>query len=214
MAHDHPHDHDDGHDHEHSELGEMDLRVRALETVLAAQGVIDPAALDALIDTYQTKIGPRNGARVVARAWSDPAFRDWLLADATAAIASLGYTGRQGEHMVAVENTPAQHHMVVCTLCSCYPWPVLGLPPTWYKSAPYRSRAVKDPRGVLADFGVTLPVTTAIRVWDSTAEVRYLVIPQRPAGSENLSEEELAVLVTRDSMIGTGLALPPGQAAR
>ena len=214
MAHDHPHDHDDGHDHEHSELGEMDLRVRALETVLAAQGVIDPAALDALIDTYQTKIGPRNGARVVARAWSDPAFRDWLLADATAAIASLGYTGRQGEHMVAVENTPAQHHMVVCTLCSCYPWPVLGLPPTWYKSAPYRSRAVKDPRGVLADFGVTLPETTAIRVWDSTAEVRYLVIPQRPAGSENLSEEELAVLVTRDSMIGTGLALPPGQAAR
>ena len=214
MAHDHPHDHDDGHDHEHSELGEMDLRVRALETVLAAQGVIDPAALDALIDTYQTKIGPRNGARVVARAWSDPAFRDWLLADATAAIASLGYTGRQGEHMVAVENTPAQHHMVVCTLCSCYPWPVLGLPPTWYKSAPYRSRAVKDPRGVLADFGVTLPETTAIRVWDSTAEVRYLVIPQRPAGSENLSEEELAALVTRDSMIGTGLALPPGQAAR
>ena len=214
MAHDHPHDHDDGHDHEHSELGEMDLRVRALETVLAAQGVIDPVALDALIDTYQTKIGPRNGARVVARAWTDPAFRDWLLADATAAIASLGYTGRQGEHMVAVENTPAQHHMVVCTLCSCYPWPVLGLPPTWYKSAPYRSRAVKDPRGVLADFGVTLPVTTAIRVWDSTAEVRYLVIPQRPAGSENLSEEELAVLVTRDSMIGTGLALPPGQAAR
>ena len=214
MAHDHPHDHDDGHDHEHSELGEMDLRVRALETVLAAQGVIDPVALDALIDTYQTKIGPRNGARVVARAWSDPAFRDWLLADATAAIASLGYTGRQGEHMVAVENTPAQHHMVVCTLCSCYPWPVLGLPPTWYKSAPYRSRAVKDPRGVLADFGVTLPETTAIRVWDSTAEVRYLVIPQRPAGSENLSEEELAVLVTRDSMIGTGLALPPGQAAR
>lgn len=214
MAHDHPHDHDDGHDHEHSELGEMDLRVRALETVLAAQGVIDPAALDALIDTYQTKIGPRNGARVVARAWSDPAFRDWLLADATAAIASLGYTGRQGEHMVAVENTPAQHHMVVCTLCSCYPWPVLGLPPSWYKSAPYRSRAVKDPRGVLADFGVTLPETTAIRVWDSTAEVRYLVIPQRPAGSESLSEEELAVLVTRDSMIGTGLALPPGQAAR
>ena len=203
-----------GHDHDHSELGEMDLRVRALETVLAAKGIVDPAALDALIDTYQTKIGPRNGARVVARAWSDPAFRDWLLADATAAIASLGYTGRQGEHMVAVENTPAQHHMVVCTLCSCYPWPVLGLPPSWYKSAPYRSRAVKDPRGVLADFGVTLPETTAIRVWDSTAEVRYLVIPQRPAGSESLSEEELAVLVTRDSMIGTGLALPPGQAAR
>ncbi|HRI18761.1 MAG TPA: nitrile hydratase subunit alpha [Burkholderiaceae bacterium] len=208
------HEHHHHHDHDHSELGEMDLRVRALETVLAAQGVIDPAALDALIDTYQTKIGPKNGARVVARAWTDPAFRDWLRRDATAAIASLGYTGRQGEHMVAVENTPEQHHMVVCTLCSCYPWPVLGLPPTWYKSAPYRSRAVKDPRGVLADFGVTLPETTAIRVWDSTAEVRYLVIPQRPAGSEGLSEDELAALVTRDSMIGTGLALAPGQSAR
>ena len=206
------HDHD--HDHDHSELGEMDLRVRALETVLAARGVIDPAALDELIDTYQTKIGPRNGARVVARAWTDPAFRDWLLRDATAAIGSLGYGGRQGEHMVAVENTPTQHHMVVCTLCSCYPWPVLGLPPTWYKSAPYRSRAVKDPRGVLADFGVTLPETTAIRVWDSTAEVRYLVIPQRPEGSDGLSEDELAALVTRDSMIGTGLALAPGHRAR
>ena len=204
--------HDHGHDH--SELGEMDLRVRALETVLAAKGVIDPAALDELIDTYQTRIGPRNGARVVARAWTDPAFRDWLLRDATAAIGSLGYGGRQGEHMVAVENTPAQHHMVVCTLCSCYPWPVLGLPPTWYKSAPYRSRAVKDPRGVLADFGVALPETTAIRVWDSTAEVRYLVVPQRPPGSDGLSEDELAALVTRDSMIGTGLALAPGQRAR
>ena len=202
------------HDHDHSELGEMDLRVRALETVLAARGVIDPAALDELIDTYQTRIGPRNGARVVARAWTDPAFRDWLLRDATAAIGSLGYGGRQGEHMVAVENTPAQHHMVVCTLCSCYPWPVLGLPPTWYKSAAYRSRAVRDPRGVLADFGVALPETTAIRVWDSTAEVRYLVIPQRPEGSEGLSEDELAALVTRDSMIGTGLALAPGQRAR
>ena len=207
-------DHDADHDHAHSELGEMELRVRALETVLAGKGIIDPAAFDVLIDTYQTRIGPRNGARVVARAWSDPAFRDWLLRDATAAIASLGYSGRQGEHMVALENTPAQHHMVVCTLCSCYPWPVLGLPPTWYKSAPYRSRAVKDPRGVLADFGVTLPETTAIRVWDSTAEVRYLIVPQRPAGSEGLSEDELAALVTRDSMIGTGLALEPGEAAR
>ena len=203
-----------GHDNDHSELGEMDLRVRALETVLAAKGIVDPAALDALIDTYQTKIGPRNGARVVARAWTDPAFRDWLLRDATAAIASLGYSGRQGEHMVAVENTPAEHNMVVCTLCSCYPWPVLGLPPTWYKSAPYRSRAVRDPRGVLADFGVALPESTAIRVWDSTAEVRYLVIPQRPPGSEDLSEDDLAALVTRDSMIGTGLALEPGRGAQ
>lgn len=208
MAHDH-HDHD----HDHSELGEMDLRVRALETVLAQKGYIDPAALDVLIDTYQTKIGPRNGARVVARAWADPAFADWLKRDATAAIASLGYTGRQGEHMVALFDTPDEHHMVVCTLCSCYPWPVLGLPPTWYKSAPYRSRAVKDPRGVLADFGVTLPEATRIRVWDSTAEVRYLVIPMRPAGTEGLNEEQLAALVTRDSMIGTGLPHAPAEAA-
>ena len=202
------------HDHDHSELGEMELRVRALETVLAARGIVDPAALDALIDTYQTKIGPRNGARVVARAWSDPVFHDWLLRDATAAIASLGYGGRQGEHMVAVENTAEEHNLVVCTLCSCYPWPVLGLPPTWYKSAPYRSRAVRDPRGVLADFGVELPAGTSIRVWDSTAEVRYLVVPQRPAGSEALSEDDLAALVTRDSMIGTGLALEPGRATQ
>lgn len=214
--HDHPHDHghEHGHGHEHhdepSELGAMELRVRALESLLTAKGYIDPAALDALIDTYQTRIGPRNGARVVARAWVDTAYREWLLRDATAAIASLGYGGRQGEHMVAVENTPAQHHLVVCTLCSCYPWPVLGLPPTWYKSAPYRSRAVADPRGVLADFGVTLPATTAIRVWDSTAEVRYLVVPQRPAGSDHLGEDALAALVSRDSMIGTGLARPPG----
>ena len=213
MSHDHDHDHDDQHHDDHSELGEMDLRVRALETVLTQKGYIDPAALDVLIDTYQTKIGPRNGARVVARAWADPAYLAWLQHDATAAIASLGYTGRQGEHMVAVVNTPQQHNMVVCTLCSCYPWPVLGLPPTWYKSAPYRARAVKDPRGVLADFGVTLPVATAIQVWDSTAEVRYLVIPQRPAGSDGLSEAELADLVTRDSMIGTGLARAPGAAA-
>jgi nitrile hydratase len=201
MAHDH--------DHDHSELSETDLRVRALETVLTQKGYVDPAALDVLIDTYQSKVGPRNGARVVARAWTDPAFRDWLLKDATAAIASLGYAGRQGEHMVAVANTDTQHHMVVCTLCSCYPWPVLGLPPTWYKSAPYRSRAVKDPRGVLAEFGVKLPATSSIRVWDSTAEVRYLVIPQRPAGTDGWSEEALADLVTRDSMIGTGLAQRP-----
>jgi len=201
MSHDHEHD--------HSELGEMELRVRALETVLAQKGYIDPAALDVLIETYQTKIGPRNGARVVAKAWADATFRDWLLRDATAAIASLGYSGRQGEHMIALENTPTQHNMVVCTLCSCYPWPVLGLPPTWYKSAPYRSGAVKDPRGVLAEFGVALPESAAIRVWDSTAEVRYLVIPQRPPDTDGLSEDELALLVTRDSMIGTGLALTP-----
>ncbi len=191
----------------------MDLRVRALETVLAAKGYVDPAALDALIDTYQTRIGPRNGARVVARAWADPAYREWLRQDASAAIAALGYTGRQGEHMVVVENTPDCHNLVVCTLCSCYPWPVLGLPPTWYKSAPYRSRAVRDPRGVLADFGVTLPAGTQFRVWDSTAEVRYLVLPQRPAGTEGWSEEALAELVTRDSMIGTGLPRSPGAPA-
>jgi nitrile hydratase subunit alpha len=202
------------HDHtESSEFGEMDLRVRSLQTLLTAKGYIDPAALDVLIDTYETRIGPRNGARVVARAWTDPVFRKWLLEDATAAIASLGYAGRQGENMVALENTDSRHNMVVCTLCSCYPWPVLGLPPTWYKSAPYRSRAVKDPRGVLAEFGVTLPDFTEIRVWDSTAEVRYLVIPRRPAGTENWSEEQLASLVTRDSMIGTGLPKTPGDRA-
>ena len=209
----HQHDHDHDHDHEHSELSEIDVRVRALETVLLAKGYIESATLDALIDTYQTKIGPRNGASVVARAWSDPEFRDWLLRDASAAIASLGYSGRQGEHMIAIENTDARHNMIVCTLCSCYPWPVLGLPPTWYKSAPYRSRVVKDPRGVLADFGVTLPDSTEIRVWDSTAEIRYLVIPQRPANTEHLSEAELSALVTRDSMIGTGLAQYHGSAS-
>lgn len=206
-GHGHAHDHD--HDGEHSDLDPMTLRVRALETVLTEKGYIDPAALDVLIDTYQTRIGPRNGARVVARAWSDPAYADWLARDATAAVAALGYSGRQGEHLQAVFNTPAEHHLVVCTLCSCYPWPVLGLPPTWYKSAPYRARAVQDPRGVLAEFGVTLPAGTAIRVWDSTAELRYLVIPQRPAGSVGLDEAQLAALVTRDSMIGTGLARSP-----
>jgi len=198
-----------GHDHDHGELDETELRVRALQTVLTEKGYIEPAALDAIVDTYQTRIGPRNGARVVARAWSDPGFMEWLLRDATAAIASLGYTGRQGEHMVAVANTDAVHNMVVCTLCSCYPWPVLGLPPVWYKSAPYRSRAVRDPRGVLAEFGVTLPPQRQVRVWDSTAEVRYLVVPRRPAGSEGLDEEALAGLVTRDSMIGTGLPKSP-----
>ena len=198
---------------ESSELGEMDLRVRSLQTLLTAKGYIDPAALDVLIETYETRIGPRNGARVVARAWTDAVFRKWLLQDATAAIASLGYAGRQGENMVALENTDSRHNIVVCTLCSCYPWPVLGLPPTWYKSAPYRARAVKDPRAVLAELGVTLPDSIEIRVWDSTAEVRYLVIPQRPAGTESWSEEQLASLVTRDSMIGTGLAKSPGDRA-
>ncbi len=207
------HEHHDHHDHGHSELDATELRVRALQTLLAEKGYIDPAALDAIVDTYQTRVGPRNGARVIARAWSDPAFRDWLMRDATAAVASLGYAGRQGEHLVAVPNTEEVHNMVVCTLCSCYPWPVLGLPPTWYKSAPYRSRAVRDPRGVLADFGVTLPAGRQVRVWDSTAEVRYLVLPQRPAGTEGWSEEQLAALVTRDSMIGTGLPLSPGAAA-
>jgi len=207
MAHDHGHDHEHG--PEHSHLGEMDLRVRALETLLVEKGYVDPAAVDRLIETYETQVGPHNGARVVARAWSDPAYADWLARDATAAIASLGYSGRQGEHMVALFNTPAVHYMVVCTLCSCYPWPVLGLPPVWYKSAPYRSRAVLDPRGVLAEFGVTLPESTRIVVRDSTAEVRYLVIPMRPAGTEGWSEERLATLVTRDAMIGTGLATAP-----
>jgi nitrile hydratase subunit alpha len=197
-----------GHDEDGSQ-GETERRVRALRTVLEQKGYVDPRALDVLIDTYETKIGPRNGARVVARAWVDAQFRKWLLRDATAAIASLGYTGRQGEHMVALENTASRHNLVVCTLCSCYPWPVLGLPPTWYKSAPYRARAVRDPRGVLADFGVRLPESTEIRVWDSTAEVRYLVIPQRPAGTGTLSEDELAACVTRDSMIGAGLAKAP-----
>ncbi|HXW73913.1 MAG TPA: nitrile hydratase subunit alpha [Steroidobacteraceae bacterium] len=208
MAHAPTHDHT-----ESSELGEMDLRVRSLQAVLTEKGYIDPAALDLLIETYETQIGPRNGARVVARAWTDPVFRRWLLQDATAAIASLGYSGRQGENMIAVENTASRHNMVVCTLCSCYPWPVLGLPPTWYKSAPYRARAVRDPRGVLAEFGVTLPESTEIRIWDSTAEVRYLVIPRRPAGTDNWNEEQLAALVSRDSMIGTGLAKTPGEPA-
>lgn len=184
--------------------------MRALETLLTRKGYVDPAALDAIIETYETRIGPHNGAAVVARAWTDAAFRQWLLHDATAAIASMGFGGRQGEHMVALENTPQEHHMVVCTLCSCYPWPILGLPPVWYKSAPYRARAVQDPRGVLRDFGVQLPADTRIRVWDSTAEVRYVVIPMRPAGTEGLDAAALAQLVTRDAMIGTGLARAPG----
>jgi len=205
--------HHEGEPHDHDvPLSETQVRVRALETILVAKGYVDPAALDALIDTYETRVGPRNGARVVARAWSDATYRQRLQEDATAAIASLGFSGRGGEHMVLVENTPSIHNMVVCTLCSCYPWPVLGLPPVWYKSAPYRARAVSDPRGVLREFGVELPDTTQIRVWDSTAEVRYLVLPMRPAGTQGWTEEKLATLVTRDSMIGTGLPLLPTQA--
>ncbi|OWJ65312.1 nitrile hydratase subunit alpha [Inquilinus limosus] len=210
-AHDH-HDHDHDHDHEGSALPEIALRVKALESILVEKGYVDRAALDVLIETYETRIGPRNGARVVAKAWADPAYRDRLRADASAAIAELGFIGRQGEHMVAVENTPDTHNLVVCTLCSCYPWPVLGLPPVWYKSAPYRSRAVIDPRGVLADFGVALPPETKIRVWDSTAETRYLVIPMRPAGTEGWDEDALAGLVSRDSMIGADVAHAPGDA--
>ncbi|MGM4981480.1 MULTISPECIES: nitrile hydratase subunit alpha [Rhizobium] len=204
------HDHDDHHHHDHdNSYSDMQARVKALETLLTEKGLIDPAAIDRIVETYETKIGPRNGAQVVARAWSDPAFADWLRRDATAAIASLGFTGRQGEHMRAVFNTPDTHNLVVCTLCSCYPWSVLGLPPVWYKAPAYRSRAVIDPRSVLAEFGLTLPQETKIRVWDSTAELRYLVIPQRPAGSERLDEAELADLVSRDAMIGTALARSP-----
>ena len=201
-----PHDHSQS-DDPHSLLpSDPALRVKALEPLLTRKGLVDPAALDEIIDTYENKIGPRNGARVVARAWSDPAFRTALLKDATAVVAELGYYGRQGEHMVAVENTDIQHNMVVCTLCSCYPWPLLGIPPGWYKSDAYRARVVREPRKVLADFGVTLPSETSVRVWDSTAEMRYLVIPQRPSGTDGWDEEALMNLVSRDSMIGTALA--------
>jgi nitrile hydratase subunit alpha len=203
-GHHHEHDHEEG-----SGLSPLALRVKALESLLIEKGYVDPEALDVLIDTYETKIGPRNGARVVAKAWADPAFAAWLKQDATAAIASLGYTGRQGEHMVALFNSDETHNMVVCTLCSCYPWPVLGLPPVWYKAMPYRSRAVIEPRKVLAEFGVTIPDEREVRVWDSTAEIRYLVVPQRPPGTDGWSEEQLSALVTRDSMIGTGLAKQP-----
>ncbi len=215
MPHDHPegdhghHDNDHGHDHGQDPPSDMTLRVRALESLMVDKGLVDPAALDAIIETYEHQIGPRNGARVVARAWNDPAYKARLMEDATAAIAELGYGGRQGEHMVVVENTADVHNMVVCTLCSCYPWPVLGLPPVWYKSSPYRSRAVIDPRGVLGEFGLTLADDVEVRVWDSTAEVRYLVLPQRPAGTEGLAEEALADLVTRDAMIGVALAKGP-----
>jgi nitrile hydratase len=206
-----PHDQDHDHDREKgSALSPIALRVKALESLLIEKGYVDPEALDVIVETYETKIGPRNGAHVVAKAWSDPEYKASLLKDATAAIVSLGYTGRQGEHMVAVENTPTTHNLIVCTLCSCYPWTVLGLPPVWYKSPPYRSRAVIDPRSVLADFGLNLPEETAISVWDSTAEIRYMVLPMRPQGTQGWSEEKLAKLVTRDAMIGTGLPLAAG----
>ena len=210
---DQPHDHD--HDHHHgSELGEMQLRVRALETILTEKGYVDPKALDVIIEAYETKIGPHNGAQVIAKAWTDPEFKRSLLADGSAAIATLGLVSRVGDHLVVVENTPKVHNIIVCTLCSCYPWEVLGLPPVWYKAAPYRSRAVKDPRGVLADFGVTLPKDTEIRVWDSTAETRFIVLPMRPDGTDGWSEDRLADLVTRDCMIGTGLPKLPQGAGR
>jgi nitrile hydratase subunit alpha len=223
VSHDHEHEHhhhddDDDDVQEHREhgapLSEVELRVRALESLLVDKGLVEPAALDALIDTYETKVGPRNGAKIVARAWVDPAFRRRLLEDGTAAVAEHGFVGRQSEKLVVVENTPQTHNMVVCTLCSCYPWAVLGLPPVWYKSAPYRARAVIDPRGVLSELGVEVPAATEVRVWDSTAEIRYLVLPERPAGTERMSEAELADLVTRDAMIGVAKVPPPAGGRR
>lgn len=205
MGHDIDHDHD--HDHDYSTLSDTELRVRTLESLLVEKGYVIPAALDEIIETYQSRVGPRNGARVVAKAWLDRDFLEWLRKDASGAIDSLGYSGRQGEHMVVVENTPDKHNLVVCTLCSCYPWSVLGLPPVWYKSTAYRSRAVIDPRGVIAEFGLKLPESARIRVWDSTAEIRYLVLPMRPEGTDGWTEEQLAKLVTRDSMIGVSLPL-------
>jgi len=206
------HDHHHDHDHDHETLSDTELRVRALESLLVEKGIVDPAALDELIQTYEQKVGPRNGARVVARAWSDPDYKNWLLEDASAAIADMGYTGRQGENMNVVENTADVHNVVVCTLCSCYPWPVLGLPPVWYKAAPYRSRVVIDPRSVLREFGTELDEGVQVRVWDSTAELRYLVLPERPDGTDGLSEDELADLVTRNSMIGVEKAKSPAGA--
>lgn len=214
-GHGHDHRHDHGHDHAHgSELSGLQLRVRALETILTEKGYVDPAALDRIVEAFETSIGPHNGARVVARAWVDPEFRKRLFEDATEAVNSLGHVSPVGSHLIALENTPRQHHLVVCTLCSCYPWEVLGLPPVWYKSAPFRSRAVIDPRGVLADFGVKLPEDTEIRIWDSTAETRFIVVPMRPEGTDGWSEEQLAELVTRDSMVGTGVARTPQAAAK
>ena len=205
----------DDHDHDHQAVpSDPALRTKALESLLVEKGLVDAAALDALVDAFENKIGPRNGARVVARAWVDPAFRQRLLADAVAAIAELGYVGEQGEHIVALENTAEIHNLVMCTLCSCYPWSILGLPPVWYKSAPYRSRAVIDPRGVLRELGLELPAEVEVRVWDSTAEIRYLVLPERPTGTEEMTEEELAALVARDAMIGVAkIAPPPGRTA-
>ena len=208
MSNDHDHDHEHG-----SELSEMQLRVRALETILTEKGYVDPAALDSIIETYETKVGPHIGAQVVARAWVDADFKAALLADASKAIAQLGLEQKVGDHLIAVENTPTTHNMIVCTLCSCYPWDLLGLPPAWYKSAPYRARTVKEPRKVLADFGVTLPDEAKVRVWDSTAETRFIVLPMRPAATEGWSEEKLASLVTRDSMIGTGFPKPANEVA-
>ncbi len=201
-------------EYDHQDLpSDLALRVKALESLLVEKGLVDPAALDVLVDTYENKIGPRNGARVIARAWADPAYKARLLADASSAIAEVGFTGGQGEHMLVVENGPKVHNLVVCTLCSCYPWPVLGLPPVWYKSAPYRSRAVIDPRGVLAEFGTHIDEDVEVHVWDSTAELRYIVLPERPAGTDHLSEEQLAALVTRDAMIGVAKVSPPGEAS-
>ena len=208
-SHSHSHSESDSHDHDHDNHFEpVEARVRALETILVEKGLVEPAAVDAIIDTYQNHVGPRNGAQVVAKAWCDPEFAQWLADDADAAISSLGFTGRQGEHMKAVFNTPEVHNVVVCTLCSCYPWPVLGLPPVWYKSPAYRSRVVIEPRAVLAEFGLSVPDDATIRVWDSTAELRYLVVPTRPPGTDHLSETELAELVNRDSMIGVAHATP------
>ena len=219
QEHEHHHHHDDDDDvQEHREhgapLSAVELRVRALESLLVDKGLVEPAALDALIDTYETKVGPRNGARIVARAWVDPAFKRRLLEDGTTAVAEHGFVGRQSEKLVVVENTPTVHNMVVCTLCSCYPWAVLGLPPVWYKSAPYRARAVIDPRGVLQELGVSVPADREVRVWDSTAEIRYLVLPERPAGTEGMTEEALAALVTRDAMIGVATVAPPAGGRR
>lgn len=205
------HDHDHDHDHD-EEVGALDTRVKALESILTEKGYLDPATLDLIVERYEKKVGPRNGAHVVAKAWTDPAYREWLLRDGTAAIESLGYAGRQGEHMVVVENTPSVHNVIVCTLCSCYPWPVLGLPPTWYKSKEYRARMIADPRVVLNEFGLELADDIELRVWDSTSEIRYLVLPNRPAGTEGWTEEQLMDLVTRNSMVGTGVALAPEQA--
>ena len=213
MSHDHEHDHDHSHDHGHDHGQDVPsdtaLRVKALESLLIEKGLVDPAALDAIVDTYENKIGPRNGARIVARAWTDPDYKARLMGDATAAIAEMGYTGAQGEHMVVVENTPDVHNLVVCTLCSCYPWPVLGLPPVWYKSSAYRSRAVIEPRRVLSEFGVAVADDVAVRVWDSTAEIRYLVLPERPAGTDGMDAEALAALVTRDAMVGVAKVAGP-----